>query len=108
MHLLLQAVVGAVFKGLKAQQSQLNFKMPDVKSCVSLAPLSTAELQTAFELAIQARLGAVEWSSIGQQHMVQKNLCNLDAASIHRVQSLRLSVSSVAPDKVAIRLETGD
>lgn len=102
-----QAVVGAVFKALKAKQSHLGIKVPDVKSCVSLAPLSAAELHTAFGLAVQIRLSAVGWFALTQHHMLEKSLWEVDTASLHCIQSVKLSVSSIAPDKVALKLETG-
>ena len=103
----MKAVVGSVFKGLKAQQHQLGIKVPDVKSSVSLAPLATPELTSALWSAIQARLLTLGWFALGQQHMLEKSLWQLDSKSLHNLQSVRLSASPVAPEKVALKLDTG-
>ena len=100
-------MVGSVFKGLKAQQHQLGIKVPDVKSCVSLAPLATPELTSAMGSAIQARLLTLGWFALGQQHMLEKGPWQLDNKRLHNLQSVRLSASPVAPEKVALKLDTG-
>lgn len=81
--------------------------MPDVKSCVSLAPLSKPELSTAYGLALQAGMCASGWFTLGQQNMLEKSLWELDVGLSHSVQSVRFHASAPAPDKVELRVEIG-
>ena len=81
--------------------------MPDVKSCVSLAPLSKPELSTAYGLALQAGLSASGWFTLGQQNMLEKSLWELDVGLSHSMQSVRFCASALVPDQVALRIETG-
>ena len=109
--LLLQTVVGDVYKGLAAQQSQLNIKLSGVKSSISLGPLSTVELDAALSIAVQSQLTEQGYSQLDKQHFVGGNIWDLQlGASGHGQQtcrSVKVSVACHAPAYVAMHLETG-
>lgn len=102
-----QTVVGAVFKGLKAQQNQLGIKVPDVKSCISLSLLSEAELSSAFGLAAKAQLASRGWFALEQRHLTQQSLWDLDPAKLHSMQSVKIHTAACMPDRVVLKVETG-
>lgn len=103
----LQTAVGSVYKSLKAQQSQLQIKMPDVKSSVSLSPLSNSELEAAFCTAVQAMLTRQGWSLLKRQHFLDSSIWTLEAGKQEGCQSVRLSVTCCAPATVVVQMQTG-
>ena len=104
---MLQTAVGNVYKGLKAQQSHLQIKMPDVKSSVSLSTLSNPELEAAFSTAVQVRLTSQGWSKLDQSHLVHCNLWNSQAGSQQAYSSVRISVTCCNPATVMLQAEAG-
>ncbi len=104
---MLQSAVANVYKGLKAQQSQLQIKMPDVKSSVSLSALSNPELEAAFSTAIQIRLTSQGWSKLDHSHLVHCSLWNSEAGNQQACLSIRISVTCCNPATVMIQAETG-
>jgi len=103
----LQTAVGNVYKGLKAQQSHLQIKMPDVKSSVSLSALSNPELEAAFSTAVQVRLTSQGWSKLDHSHLVHCSLWNSQAGNQQAFSSVRISVTCCDPATVMIQAETG-
>ena len=75
LQLSLQSVVSNVYKGLRAQQNELHIRMTDVKSSVSLAPLSTTELATALSIAIQSLLARQLQATAGQPLRAHSLIC---------------------------------
>lgn len=107
LQLSLQSVVSNVYKGLRAQQNELHIRMTDVKSSVSLAPLSTTELATALSIAIQSLLAGQGWSQLDRQHMVDSTLWDLDASRQQACHSVKLSVACQAPANAVVCVNTG-
>lgn len=103
----LQSAVGNVYKGLKAQQSHLQIKMPDVKSSVSLFALSITELEAAFSIAVQVTLTSQGWSKLDHSHLVNCSLWNSQAGNQQACSSVRISVTCCNPATVMIQAETG-
>ncbi len=103
----LQSAVGNVYKGLKAQQSHLQIKMPDVKSSVSLSALSNPELEAAFSTAVQVSLTSHGWSKLDHSHLVNCSLWNSQAGNQQACPSVRTSVTCCNPATVMIQAETG-
>ncbi len=99
--------MGSIYKGLKAQQTQLQIKMPDVKSSVSLSALSVPELETAFSIAVQGTLTSQGWALLENQHLLDGSLWELEAGKQHAYQSVRLSVTCCSPATVVLQAQTG-
>ena len=104
---LLQTLVGSVYKALKAQQNQLGVKMPDVKSSVSLSPLSASELAAAFSTAIQACLVHQGWSLLEREHLLNSSTWHPATGSEQTCHSVKLSVTCFAPSTVLLHIQTG-
>ena len=103
---LTQTLVGSVYKALKAQQNQLGVRMPDVKSSVSLSPLSASELAAAFSTATQACLIQQGWSLLERDHLLN-SAWHPSAGSEQKCQSLKMSVTCFAPSTVLLDIQTG-
>ena len=104
---MLQTAVGNVYKGLKAQQSHLQIKMPDVKSSVSLSTLSNPELEAAFSTAVQVRLTSQGWSKLDHSHLVHCSLWDSQAGNQQACSSVRISVACCNSATVVIQAEPG-
>ena len=104
---MLQAAVASIYKSLKAQQSQLQIKMPDVKSSVSLSVMSTEELEAAFSTAVQASLTNQGWSLLEHRHLIDCSWWSMEAGKQQACQSVRISVSCHSPATVAVQAATG-
>ncbi|KAL0019186.1 hypothetical protein WJX77_001417 [Trebouxia sp. C0004] len=101
-----KSVVGNIYKGLKAQQSHLEIKMPDVKTSVSLSALSNPELEAAFSTAVQVRLTSQGWSKLDHSHLVHY-LWSSQAGNQEACSSVKISVTCCNPATVMIQAETG-
>ena len=106
-HGLMQTLVGSIYKALKAQQNQLGVKMPDVKSSVSLSPLSASELAAAFSTAIQACLVNQGWFLLEREHLLNSSTWHPATGSEQTCQSVKLSVTCFAPSTVLLHIQTG-
>ena len=103
----MQTVVGTVYKGLAAQQSQLHIKLSGVKSSISLASLSTAELEAALNVAVQSHLTQHGWLQLDRHHFVGGSIWDAEASGQQACHSVKVSLTCRAPAHVLMRIETG-
>ena len=78
--MILQPVLGRVFKTMHAHQALLGIRMGDVKSSVTLAPMTTAELGPRLTQALVASLTSAGWFPWGNDLLREGGDGNVEAS----------------------------
>eukprot|EP00775_Hariotina_reticulata_P011747 gene11747-11893_t len=129
LHILCQkSIAGKIFKGLMPLQNSLGFSLGDVKSCISLVPLSRWELSTALQTAVIKALtgnstGACrnctantdvacsnswlndDWMCLSKQKLIGCNVFQQPPGLLARAPFLEFEATAHGPNKLLMTIK---